>query len=130
MRTSLHPQLGRILTDAQGRTLYLFTNDRPNTSTCVDACARAWPPLLTTAPPVAGEGLNPALLGTTRRPEGTLQVTYHGWPLYYYAADTAPGEARGQGVGDVWFVLSPAGQPLGARPTPTPTSTPEPGYTY
>lgn len=135
VKVSTHPQLGPILTDAQGRTLYLFTRDTPNTSSCTDACAQAWPPLLTTATPTAGEGLNAALLGTTRRPDGTTQVTYNGWPVYYFASDQAPGDAKGQGVRGVWFVLSPAGTPLGlATPTPmftpTPTPTPQGDYGY
>lgn len=143
VKVSPYPQLGPMLTDARGRTLYLFTRDTPNKSTCTGACAQAWPPLLTTAAPVPGPGVNTALLGTTQRPDGSTQVTYNGWPLYYFASDQNPGDARGQGVGGVWFVVSPAGTPLGlsptpptAPPTPTPpppsggTPTPTPGDTY
>ncbi|MFN3974496.1 MAG: hypothetical protein ACK4K2_04380 [Dehalococcoidia bacterium] len=125
VEVSPHAQLGNILTDAQGRTLYLFTLDSPNTTTCTGACAQNWPPLLTAAAPVAGERVNPALLGTIRRPEGSTQVTYNGWPLYYFVADRAPGDAKGQGVRGVWFVVSPAGTPI-TPPTPTPTAAPTP----
>ena len=90
-------------------TLYLFTKDTPNTTVCYDKCATAWPPLLTTGAPVAGEGVDASKLGTTTRTDGTVQVTYNGWPLYYYDKDKAPGDVVGQDVGDVWYVVSAAG---------------------
>ena len=102
--------LGSFLVDDKGMTLYLFTKDTPNTTVCYDKCATAWPPLLTTGDPVAGEGVDASLLGTTDRTDGTVQVTYNGWPLYYYEKDKAPGDVIGQNVGDVWFVISPAGE--------------------
>jgi predicted lipoprotein with Yx(FWY)xxD motif len=102
--------LGSFLVDDKGMTLYLFTKDTANTSNCYVKCATTWPPLLTTGNPVAGEGLDASLLGTTTRTDGTVQVTYHGWPLYYYEKDQAPGDVTGQDVGDVWFVVSPAGE--------------------
>jgi predicted lipoprotein with Yx(FWY)xxD motif len=104
--------LGSILVDEKGMTLYLFTKDTPNTSTCYDKCATNWPPLLTTGDPVAGEGVDASKLGTTQRTDGTMQVTYNGWPLYYYAKDKQAGDVTGQNVGDVWFVLSPAGDKI------------------
>jgi predicted lipoprotein with Yx(FWY)xxD motif len=103
-------QLGSVLVDEQGMTLYLFTKDTPNTSNCYDQCATAWPPLLTTGDPVAGEGIDASLLGTTTRTDGSVQVTYNGWPLYYYEKDQAPGDVTGQDVGDVWFVVSATGE--------------------
>jgi predicted lipoprotein with Yx(FWY)xxD motif len=103
-------QLGDILVDAEGMTLYLFTNDTPNTSNCYDQCAVNWPPLLTEGDPEAGEGADSALLGTTTRTDGTTQVTYNGWPLYYYIQDENAGDVTGQDVGGVWFVVSPAGE--------------------
>jgi predicted lipoprotein with Yx(FWY)xxD motif len=103
-------QLGSFLVDDKGMTLYLFTKDTPNTSNCYEKCATAWPPLLTTGEPVAGEGLDASLLGTTTRTDGTVQVTYNGWPLYYYEKDKAPGDVTGQDVGDVWFVVSATGE--------------------
>ena len=90
-------------------SLYLFTKDTPNTSNCYDKCATNWPPLLTTGRPVAGQGVDDSKLGTTARTDGTTQVTYNGWPLYYYVKDTKAGDTVGQNVGDVWFLLSPDG---------------------
>ena len=101
--------LGSFLVDGKGMTLYLFTKDTPNTTVCYDKCATAWPPLLTTGSPVAGEGVDASLLGTTDRTDGTVQVTYNGWPLYYYEKDKAPGDVVGQDVGGVWYVVSAAG---------------------
>jgi predicted lipoprotein with Yx(FWY)xxD motif len=105
-------ELGTFLTDADGRTLYLFTNDAPGVSSCSAECLAAWPALLTGGGPVAGDGVDAALLGTTTREDGGVQVTYAGWPLYRFAGDAAPGDVAGQGVNDVWFVVSPAGEPV------------------
>ena len=102
--------LGSFLVDDKGMTLYLFTKDTPNTTVCYEKCAVAWPPLLTTGDPVAGEGVDASLLGTTDRTDGTVQVTYNGWPLYYYEKDKAPGDVVGQDVGGVWFVVSATGE--------------------
>jgi predicted lipoprotein with Yx(FWY)xxD motif len=102
--------LGSFLVDDKGMTLYLFTKDTPNTTVCYEKCATAWPPLLTTGNPVAGDGVDASLLGTTNRTDGTVQVTYNGWPLYYYEKDKAPGDVVGQDVGGVWYVISPAGE--------------------
>jgi len=106
--------LGSFLVDDKGMTLYLFTKDTPNTSNCYEKCAIAWPPLLTTGDAVAGDGVDASLLGTTARTDGTTQVTYNGWPLYYYEKDKAPGDVVGQNVGEVWFVVSPSGEMIGA----------------
>ena len=102
-------QLGSFLVDEKGMTLYLFTKDTPNTSVCYDKCATAWPPLLTTGAPVAGDGVDASKFGTTTRKDGTVQATYNGWPLYYYEKDKAPGDVIGQDVGGVWYVVSAAG---------------------
>jgi len=101
--------LGSFLVDDKGMTLYRFTKDTPNTTVCYDKCATAWPPLLTTGNAVAGEGVDASLFGTTTRTDGAVQVTYNGWPLYYYEKDKAPGDVTGQDVGGVWFVVSAAG---------------------
>jgi predicted lipoprotein with Yx(FWY)xxD motif len=101
--------LGQILTGEAGRTLYVFKNDSGGTSSCYDSCAQNWPPLLTQGAPQAGTGADAAMLGTTERTDGTTQVTYNGMPLYYFAPDTAAGDVNGQGVGEVWYVVSPAG---------------------
>jgi predicted lipoprotein with Yx(FWY)xxD motif len=101
-------ELGDFLVAANGMTLYLFENDSTNRSNCYDQCADAWPPLTIDEgqTPVAGPGLS-GNLGTTNRDDGTIQVTYSGMPLYFWAADQEPGDATGQGVGDVWFVVAP-----------------------
>jgi predicted lipoprotein with Yx(FWY)xxD motif len=104
--------LGSFLVDDKGMTLYLFTKDSPNTSNCYDKCATSWPPLLTTGNPMAGDGADASKFGTTTRKDGTTQVTYAGWPLYYYAKDTKAGDTTGQGVGSVWYVISPAGEQI------------------
>jgi predicted lipoprotein with Yx(FWY)xxD motif len=101
--------LGRILVDGRGRTLYLYTPDKGKTSVCYGKCAAAWPPLLTTGKPHAGKGTRAARLETTKRKDGSLQVTYHGHPLYYFVEDERAGQTAGQGLGNVWYVLSPAG---------------------
>jgi predicted lipoprotein with Yx(FWY)xxD motif len=101
--------LGNILVGPDGKTLYIFTKDEANKSNCYDQCAVNWPPLLTEAKPAAGDGADPALLGTTTRKDGTLQVTYKDMPLYYWLADQKPGDTTGENVGEVWFVLDAAG---------------------
>jgi len=90
-------------------TLYLFESDTGDTSTCTGDCAATWPPLIAEAP-TAGEGVDEALLGTTIRDDGEVQVTYDGHPLYGFASDRSPGDTEGQGVGDVWFVVDASGK--------------------
>jgi predicted lipoprotein with Yx(FWY)xxD motif/cytochrome c2 len=109
VQTAQHEEIGTYLTDAEGRSLYLFTRDSENTSTCTDQCAENWPPLLVEGEPMAGQGVATSLLGTTERDDGSTQVTYNGWPLYYFARDESPGEIAGQGVGDPWYLISPFG---------------------
>jgi predicted lipoprotein with Yx(FWY)xxD motif len=107
--------LGQMLVDGSGRTLYLFEGDTGATSTCNDACAQAWPPLLAPGTPSAGSGASAAELGTTTRADGTTEVTYHGHPLYTYVADTKAGDINGQGLnqfGAKWYVLSPTGDKI------------------
>lgn len=101
---------GSILVDENGRTLYRFTRDTPNTSSaCYGQCATRWPPLLVSADdlPVAGEGVDGGLLGVLTRTDGTRQVMYNGMPLYYWSEDTAAGETKGQLVGNVWYIVKP-----------------------
>lgn len=100
--------LGSILVDAGGMTLYLFETDTDGSSTCYDDCAATWPALIDGAPS-AGDGVDGSLLGTTEREDGEVQVTYDGHPLYHFASDQAPGDTEGQGVGDVWFVVDASG---------------------
>jgi predicted lipoprotein with Yx(FWY)xxD motif len=100
--------LGTILTDGAGRTLYAFTNDKGGTSSCSGQCIATWPALVSATAPKAGAGTGASLLGTTARAEGTLQATYNGWPLYYYAGDVRVGDATGQGANGIWFVVNAA----------------------
>lgn len=107
--------LGRILVDSKGITLYDFVADKGKTSVCYGACAALWPPLITHGKPIAGPGVQASLLGTTRRKDGKLEVTYRGHPLYYFVTDRKPGQTTGQGVdqfGGPWWVLSPAGKEI------------------
>jgi predicted lipoprotein with Yx(FWY)xxD motif len=107
--------LGRILVDAQGRTLYLFEADKNGKSACSGACASAWPPVTTTSAAVAGTGAAKKLLGTTKRSDGTMQATYNGWPLYLYVGDSAAGQTTGEGLdqfGAEWYVLGPTGKKI------------------
>jgi predicted lipoprotein with Yx(FWY)xxD motif len=108
-------KLGKVLADAQGRTLYLFEADKGATSNCAGACANVWPPLATAAKPTAGAGVDAAKLGTTKRADGSTEITYNGHPLYTYAGDTAPGQTSGQainGFGAEWYALSAAGDKI------------------
>ena len=106
---------GPILVDGQGMSLYVFMADTQDagTSACADDCAVEWPPLVTDGSPVAGEGVDAALLGTITRDDGSTQVTYNGWPLYLFEEDTAAGDTNGQGIdefGGLWFLVSPEGE--------------------
>lgn len=101
-----------FLVDGSGRTLYLFVNDEQGPSVCFDDCETNWPPLLVGSELVAGEGLDGELLDRIERPDGSMQVTYNGWPLYYYIGDTESGHTAGQGVGEVWYVLDIEGNAL------------------
>ena len=108
-------RLGRILVDSKGITLYDFPPDRGATSVCYGACAALWPPLITKGKPIAGPGVRASLLGTTKRKDGKLEVTYNGHPLYYFVSDRKPGQTTGQGVnqfGGPWWVISPAGKEI------------------
>ena len=104
--------LGKILVDANGRTLYLFDKDKRNKSACSGLCATYWPPLLTHGKPMARAGAKASLLGSIRRSDGRMQVTYAGHPLYRFALDTKAGQTSGEGLkqfGAEWYVLSPKG---------------------
>ena len=106
-------ELGTILVDSQGLTLYDFHKDKGGESSCYGACAAAWPPLLTEGNPQAQGPADRGMLGTTKRKDGTVQVTYNGWPLYTYAGDQKPGEANGNDIdqfGAEWYALQPNGQ--------------------
>lgn len=106
--------LGDTLLDGSGRAVYLFDNDKDGVSSCYEACANAWPPLVVEGEPVAGEGVDPAKLGTIERTDGAMQVTYAGHPLYHFAGDENPGDINGHGMNDVWWLLRPDGTAMPA----------------
>ena len=98
---------GAHVVDENGMSLYLFTLDDSRTSSCTDACAETWPPFL--GSPVAGDGVDPELLGNAERGNGSIQVTYSGQPLYTYIGDTSPGDVTGNGFNEVWFLVGADG---------------------
>ena len=113
VRSGVVRGLGTIVTDSRGFTLYIYVPDRQGPSVCTGVCAVQWPPLAMPRGirrPVAGPGVNPALLGTTQRAGGVLQVTYNRWPLYLWQGDLAPGQAAGQAEDmGAWYTLSVGG---------------------
>lgn len=105
---------GTVIADGRGEAFYLFDKETSKRSRCYGACARAWPPVITKGKPRAGRGVKARLLGTTRRKNGKLQVTYKGHPLYYYV-DDSPGQILCQNVeefGGLWLVVKPSGNPV------------------
>ena len=119
--------VGTVLVNGQGQTLYLLTSEKGGKITCTDTtgCTKIWPeitlPQGTTAAK-AGSGVTSSLLGTVKDASGNLEVTYNGWPLYTYAADSGPGVAHGQGIaafGGTWYVLNVPGDPVTGKPQPS-----------
>jgi predicted lipoprotein with Yx(FWY)xxD motif len=111
-----HVALGTVLVDGSGRTLYLFQKDKSKKSTCSGACADAWPPALTTGKPTSAGSARKSLLSTTKRSDGTTQVTYNGHPLYRFSGDSKPGQTKGNKVnafGARWYAVTPAGKRVG-----------------
>jgi predicted lipoprotein with Yx(FWY)xxD motif len=105
-------QLGQILTDSKGDTVYVFAKDTNGKSACNGGCAGVWPPVTTSGTPKAGTGVTASKLGTTKRSDGSTQVTYADRPLYTYTADTSPGDTTGNGVnlyGALWYAVQPNG---------------------
>lgn len=102
--------LGEIVVDGEGMTLYAFLPDDGGEPTCTGGCAETWPPF--EGPAEAGEGADGTLLDTAEHPSGVTQVTYNDWPLYFFANDEGPGDTSGQGVADNWYVVSPTGEPV------------------
>jgi predicted lipoprotein with Yx(FWY)xxD motif len=105
---------GKVLVDSKGYTLYYFKKDKGGKSACYGACAKVWPPL-TGTPQVAGGAMS-SQAGTTKRSDGTTQVTYAGWPLYTYTADSKPGDIKGAdftSFGAEWYALHPNGEKAG-----------------
>jgi predicted lipoprotein with Yx(FWY)xxD motif len=120
--------MGAFLTDGAGRTLYLWLGDPSSTSMCTGQCATYWPPLLTSGAPTVGGMADSKLLATSKRADGTTQVTYAGHPVYYFSGDKTAGATDGQGknaFGHLWWVVSPAGAGItsaGASPSATATA--------
>jgi predicted lipoprotein with Yx(FWY)xxD motif len=121
--------VGDVLVDARGRTLYLRTIDVSRKSTCYGSCAAAWPAFVTSGSPRAGSGVKQALLGTAKRNDGTLQVTYAGHPLYFFGQDTKAGQISGQATAGTWWVLGASGKKI-TKTSPAGTTTAPPGGGY
>jgi predicted lipoprotein with Yx(FWY)xxD motif len=112
--------LGKVLVDSQGHTLYLFEKDMGTTSTCTGECAVNWPPLLANGTPTLGSGASASLIGTSKRADGKSQVTYNGHPLYRFQKDTKAGDTNGEGLnafGGSWFAVSAAGDKVSGPPS-------------
>jgi predicted lipoprotein with Yx(FWY)xxD motif len=110
------PKLGNVIVDSNGLTLYDFHKDKGSKSACYGPCEQAWPPLTSEGEPEAGEGAMASKLGTTKRKDGTTQVTYDGHPLYTFVEDKKPGEANGNDTsafGAQWYALLPSGEEAG-----------------
>jgi len=111
-----HTSDGMVLVDSNGMTLYDFHKDKGTTSSCYGACEQAWPPVATEGEPTAGNGASASKLGTTKRKDGTMQVTYAGHPLYTFVEDKKPGEANGNDTsafGAQWYALKGNGEEAG-----------------
>jgi predicted lipoprotein with Yx(FWY)xxD motif len=124
---SLHKtKLGLILVNSKAHTLYLFRKDKNDKSACSGSCASFWPPLLSRGKPTAGPGVKPSLLGTTKRSNGSLQVTYNKHPLYAFSLDKQAGQTKGEGnfaFGAKWYAVSASGAAVVKTPTTTTTTT-------
>src|SRR3954466_1535523 len=110
-----HTSLGTFLVDGKGMTLYLFEKDKGKKSKCYGQCAQFWPPALSSGKPKAGGKAKKSLLGTSKRKDGSKQVTYKGHPLYYFVQDTKPGDTTGEGskaFGAGWYVVKPSGKKI------------------
>ena len=112
--------LGKMLVDGRGHSIYLFKKDSGTKSACAGGCADAWPPLRASGKPLGGQGVNASLISTAPRSDGKSQVTYDGHPLYTFSGDQQAGDTNGQGLnnfGANWFVLSPSGNQITKKPS-------------
>ncbi len=119
VRVAVDKALGvKVLVDARGFTLYRLTTEKKGSVSCVGACRKSWPPLLVagSAKPTAGSGLTASKLGTVKRPDGGVEVTYAGYALHRYAGDKKAGQVNGQGVDGRWYALTPSGAVTKVRP--------------
>ena len=118
--------LGSILVNSDGHTLYVFQKDSGTMSSCSGPCSMEWPALTVNGKPTAGTGVNAGMLGTSQRSDGGTQVTYSGHPLYTFEGDSSSGDTNGQGLtdfGGAWHVLSASGNPVTSQSTSTSSST-------
>ncbi|WP_327009866.1 hypothetical protein OHA72_23120 [Dactylosporangium sp. NBC_01737] len=118
------PKMGKVVVDQKGWVLYRFDKDTasPSKSTCEGKCAQVWPPAITDGNPELA-GVDPAIVGTVTRGDGSRQITLAGWPVYRYIGDPKPGAWKGQNVGGIWFVVAPTGKKnLTCLPTPAPAA--------
>jgi predicted lipoprotein with Yx(FWY)xxD motif len=112
LRATTSDKIDTFVTDGNGITLYMFTNDGNKKPTCLGECAKTWSPLLISSPgKIFPAGIDPRTVGYVERPEGTCQVTINGQPLYYFSGDKAPGDINGQGAKGTWFAVTPTGTP-------------------
>ena len=119
-------KLGMILVNSRGHTLYLFAKDRNGKSACSGSCAKFWPPFLRSGKPTAGSGVKAAMLGTTKRSNGSLQLTYNKHPLYTFTLDKQAGQTKGEGMlafGARWYAVSAKGTAVVKASTTTTTTT-------
>ena len=121
LATAAVGDLGDVVVDGTGRTLYVFDQDTkdPSKSNCDGECATKWPPVMAGSGTPKVDGIDASLVGTVTRSDGTKQVTVNGWPLYQFAADEKAGEAKGQAVGGVWWVVGPDGKKISKQPAAT-----------
>ena len=136
VKAANNSKFGSLLVNAGGMSLYHFTAEKGHAIACTGACTKIWLPLVVTSKPTAGAGVTAAKLSTVKRPDGKTQVTYAGFALYRYAADTKPGDVKGQGALGKWFAVTPAGTLAKAKssggyaPPPATTTNGGGGYTY
>jgi len=123
-------KLGLVLVNSKRHTLYLSGKDKNGTSVCSGGCAQIWPPLLSKGKPSAGPGVKASLLGTTKRSNGSLQVTYNKHPLYTFASDAQAGQTNGEGVNSFYAVSAKGSAILKAPAAPTTTTPTTPTRTY
>lgn len=109
--------LGNYLVDAEGRTLYVSKDEADGSLSCVDECLETWLPTVTSGRPVTAPGLIPGFVGVVERPDGTLQASFRGYPLYYYDGDSNQGDTKGQALDSTWYVLSSTGEIITALPS-------------
>jgi predicted lipoprotein with Yx(FWY)xxD motif len=112
--SAANSEFGTILTDANGRTLYFFDNDKPikPQSSCTDQCVKAWPIVPASNGSTVGAGVDATKLSHIVRSDGQTQLTYNNWPLYTFSGDTAAGDTNGQGIGGTWHVAGADGKPI------------------